>query len=401
MSEIRGTQLTYLGLSLLAKCQTGQELHFSRVAMGDGKAADSQDLRQLTGLINPKLNLPIKSVTVSGVGTTIMETELKNVNLAAGFFAKEVGIFAMDGTTEILYAVRNTGDDSEYIPAGGGSEIWDLIYDVVTVVDQADNITATINGDIAYVTRLDFNEHVDSINPHPNAPSLKTEVTTADRFWAQNQSDNHLHPISLDNARNLILGDQASTIPTLRNRVNQLEIEQSNIALKLVAENDCPDSNLLLAEDFVVPDKIDTFTVQVLSIVAGDNGIDVETLTGIIPGAWYWVTDGVNQEYIQIKSCIKNGSVYRILVNSNIINTYSVPDTIIYRTTAEIDNTGVAYGAGDKKGFNWAPNITWSGVSANVATTAVLATTQTNADTFVQSGDVAFTSDGLFTLSAN
>lgn len=401
MGEIRGTKLTYAGLSLLAKCQTGQELHFSRVAMGDGKAADTQDLRQLTGLINPKLNLPIKSVSVTGVGTTIMETELKNVNLTAGFFAREVGIFALDGDNEILYAVRNTGDDSEYIPAGGGSEVWDLIYDVVTVVDQADNITATINGDIAYVTRLDFNAHVDSVTPHPNAPSLKNEVTTADKFWAQSQSDNHLHPISLDNTRNVILGDQASTIPMLRSRVNQLEIEQANIALKMVAENDCPDSNLLLAEDFVVPDKIDTFAVKVKSVVAGDNGIDVQTLNGIILGAWYWITDGVNQEYIQVKSCIKNGSVYRILITSNIVNTYSIDDTMIYRTTSEIDNTGVAYGAGDKKGFNWQPATVWKGVIANVASIAKVETTQANADTFEQSGDVAFTADGLFTIAAN
>lgn len=400
MSDIRGTQLTYAGQNLLAKCLTGQELHFSRVAMGDGTVAEGQNLRQLTGLVNPKLNLPIKSVSVTGVGTTVIETQLKNVSLTAGFTAREVGIYAMDNDTEILYAVRNTGDDSEYIPAGGGSEVWDLIYDVVTVVDQADNITATINGDIAYVTRLDFYDHVNSTMPHPNAPSLKTDVTTTDKFWVQSASDKHLHGMSLDNARTLILGDQASTIPVLSGRVNQVETELSNIALKLVAENDCPDSNMLLAEDFATPDKIDTFAVQVLSIVAGDNGIDVQTLTGIIPGAWYWVTDGVSQEYIQVKSCIKNGSVYRILVNSNIANTYTVTDTMIYRTTAEIGSS-VAYGSGDKKGFNWVPGTTWAGVSANAASVVKVDTSQSNADSFTKIGDVAFTADGLFTLATN
>ena len=397
---MRATQLTYQGLTLLAKAQTGQELHFTRVVMGDGTVLDGQDLRQLTGLVNPKLELPINAVTVSGVGTTVIETQLKNVNLTAGFFAREVGIFALDGTNEILYAIRNTGADSEYIPAGGGSEVWDLIYDVMTVVDQATNITANINGDIAYVTRVDFNAHVDSATPHPNAPSLKTDVTTADKFWVQSASDKHLHGMSLDNTRTLILGDQASTIPTLRNRVRQLETELANIALRQVAENECPDSNMLIAEDFEVPDKIDTFTVNVKSIVAGDNGIDVETLTNIIPGAWYWVTDGVSQEYIQVKSCIKNGSVYRILVNSNIVNTYNVDNTMIFRTTAEI-GVGVAYGSGDKKGFNWQPPIVWQGVVSNVATTERLQTTQANADAFTKSGDVAFTADGLFTLATN
>lgn len=399
MSEVRGTKLTYLGFDLLAKCQAGQELHFTRVAMGDGKVLESQDLRQLTGLVSPKMNLPIKSIKVSGKGTTIMETELKNVSLTEGFFAREVGIFATDSDKgEILYAIRNTGDDSEYIPAGGGSEVWDLIYDVVTVVDQAENITATINGDVAYVTRLDFYEHVDSTAPHPNAPSLKSDVTTTDKFWVQSASDKHLHGMSLDNTRTLILGDQASTIPTLRSRVSQLEIEQANIALRLEAENKCPNSNMLLAEDFQVPDKIDTLAIKVKSIVAGDNGIDVKTLVGITPGAWFWVTDGVNQEYIQNKSCIKNGDVFRMLITSNIVNTYNIENTMIYRTTAEIA-AGVAYGSGDKKGFNWTPSLAWAGVVSNVAMSMSLETTQANADAFAQSGDVAFTLDGYFTIN--
>jgi hypothetical protein len=230
--------------------------------------------------------------------------------------------------------------------------------------------------------------------------SLKNEVITADRFWVQNQSDNHLHPISLDNARTLILGDQASTIPTLRSRVNQLETEQSNIALKMVAENDCPDSNLLLCEDFVVPDKIDTFTCKVLSVVAGDNGIDVATLDGIIPGAWYTISDGVSQEYFQIRSCIKNGTVFRILADKNLVNTYTIADTILLRSTSEI-GVGVAYGSGDKKGFNWSPSLKWQGVNANVASTIKSETTQDKIDNFTIDGDITFTPGGLITLGGN
>ena len=115
-------------------------------------------------MIAPKLNLPIKSIEITGVGTTVMETELKNDDLKAGFFAREVGIFAQDPETktEVLYAYRNTGDDSEYVPAGGASEVWNLIYDVVTVVDQAENVTAVINGNVAYNTRVDFYAHRDS-----------------------------------------------------------------------------------------------------------------------------------------------------------------------------------------------------------------------------------------------
>ena len=32
----RGTKLTYKGIELLTQCQTGKELHFSKVVLGDG-----------------------------------------------------------------------------------------------------------------------------------------------------------------------------------------------------------------------------------------------------------------------------------------------------------------------------------------------------------------------------
>ena len=399
MSNIRGTQVTYAGLNLLAACQTGTELHFTRVVMGDGKVADDQNMRQLTGLVSPKLTLPIKSVKVTGVGTTVLETELKNQNLAQGFHAREVGIFATgsDGT-EILYAVRNTGDDSEYVPAGGGSEVWDLIYDVVTVVDQADNITATINGDIAYITRVDFQEHSESAD-HPYFGPAATTGTT---LLTADDTGNKLHRISLDDTRTLILGDSAATIPVLRSRVSQLEIDQANMALKMQAETDLPDLPLLLAEDFTNPDKIDTYSVKVNSAVAGDNGIDIQTDYGVITGAWYWISDGINQEYIQIKAVIKNGSVYRVLATDNLKNTYNLPATYMYRTTSMILD-GTASGSGDRKGFQWIPNADkWTGKQADSTATNYIQSTQKNASEFnVLEGNIYFTADGKITIGGN
>lgn len=396
--QSRGTVLTYAGMDLLAKCQTGKALHFSRVTMGDGVLPQGQNIRELTDLISPKMNLPIKDIIIDGTGISIMETELKNINLTTCIKAREVGVFALDGETEILYAIRNTGEDSEYIPAGGGAEIVDMMYDIVTVVDQAENITATINGGIAYVTRLEFYDYRDKhADLHATMPQLKEQVTDTTTFWAQKDNDNNLHPIGIDDARRVILGGEASTLPSLKNRVTQLEREQANISLAITAQQIYYDYNMLLSEDFIVPDKIDTFACNVLSVVAGDNGIDVENLSGLVPGSWYTITDGVNQEYFQVRSCIKNGSVFRILANKNLNNTYKIDETLILRSTAEI-GIGVVYGSGDKKGFNWSPSLVWQGVESNVATTIKLETTQEKADEFEIDGEIAFTSGGLVTL---
>lgn len=401
MSMARSTQLTYKGLELLARGQLGKEINFTRVIMGDGEIGEAQDIRQLEGLVAPKLELPIKSINITGVGTVVMEAELKNNNLSAGFFAKEVGIFAKEGTegNEILYAYRNTADDSEYIPAGGGSEVWNLLYDIVTVIDQAENITANIDGSVAYVTKLDYNEHVDSTNPHKKFLQIGNEVTTAQVINCDvRQAGDKLNNISIDNLRLQVLGD-TSTIPVLNSRVRQLERENANLALRLEAEGMMPDCNMLLAENFKNPDSVDRFEVNVTSCAAGDDSIDVLSNYGFIVGSWYWITDGVHAEYVQVKSVIKNGSVYRVILTKPLTETYQIEQTKIYRTTAWISESGVVYGSGDVLGVTYKPTITWRGTSeGGVAdSNEQLLTSQDNADNFSVDG-VVFTDSDLVSL---
>ena len=403
MSMARSTQLTYKGLELLARGQLGKEINFTRVIMGDGEIGEAQDIRQLEGLVAPKLELPIKSINITGVGTVVMEAELKNNNLSAGFFAKEVGIFAKEGDDgeEILYAYRNTADDSEYIPAGGGSEVWNLLYDIVTVVDQAENITANIDGSVAYVTKLDYNEHVDSTNPHKEFLQIGNEVTTAQVINCDvRQAGDKLNHISIDNLRLQVLGD-TSTIPVLNSRVRQLERENANLALKLEAEGMMPDCTMLLAENFENPDSVDRFEVDVTSCAAGDDSIDVLSNYGFIVGSWYWITDGVHAEYVQVKSIIKNGSVYRVILTKPLVETYQIEQTKIYRTTAWISEQGIVHGSGDVLGVTYTPTITWRGTSeGGVAdSNEQLLTSQDNADNFSIKGLIAFNDSDLATLS--
>lgn len=416
MSSTRGTRLTYAGLNALAKCQQDKELHFTRVVMGDGTISEDQDIRQLSGLVSPRLVLPIKSIKITGTGTTVLETELKNTNLEKGFMAREVGIFIIDpdtltktesggkttyNGTEILYAVRNTGNDSDYVPAGGGSDVWNILYDVVTVIDQAENVTANINGDVAYVTRVDFNDHESAVSPHPNFMRAGNEVNTAAYINCDYTAPgDKINYISADHLKTQILGDM-SDMPTLQARVRQLERENANLALKMEAENKMPDCNMLLAENFKEPDSIDTLSIKVTSCAAGDDSIDLERLYGVITGSWYWIADGVNDEFIQVKSCIKNGSVYRIITAQKLLNTYDLANTYIYRTTADI-SMGEALGAGDKRGFVYSPSFQWAGAMANTSKDILFQMTQDKADTFdvdCTGGSIVFGADGLASIA--
>lgn len=189
----------------------------------------------------------------------------------------------------------------------------------------------------------------------------------------------------------------SSEIALLKSRVNQVEIEESNILMKMEANNDCPNSNLVMYEDLKNPSKIDQFLVKVTSIAAGSNAVDIATLKNVLPGAYYTLSDGVTQEVVQIKSCIRNGSVLRVLTTANIVGNFTVADTYLYRTTTEIES-GVAYGSGDKKGFNWTPNTTWKGATSSTQVTQASDTSQSNSDSFTNSNEITYTSDGKLSI---
>ena len=399
----RSTQLTYEGLNLLAGCQLGQELRFTRVVMGNGDIPEGQDIKALKSLVNPVLELPIVSAKATGVGTVKIGCRLKNAGLPDGYWAKEVGIFAQSGENrkEILYAYRNTGDKSEYVPAGGGSEIWDFTYNVITVIDQAKNITAVFNGEASYVDIIEFMNHEESENPHPNFLKKGEEVTTADNLVCGLSEDSReLNHISMDNLKRQMLGD-ISDIPLLNSRVRQLERENAALALKMEAENMMPDCNMLLAENFVNPDSIDRLEIQVTSCTAGDDSIDVEINYGFIVGSYYWITDGVHAEYVQVKSVIKNGSIYRIILDKPLTETYLIEATKIYRTTAWISEQGTVYGSGDVLGVVYKNETVWQGTTSGgtAESNVKLGTSLDNADNFTTQGDVEFNADGLITIS--
>ena len=118
MGQYNGMTLTTAGLQLEAKAQTGTQLAFTRVALGDGELAAGQSLAALTGLIHWKMDLPITSLAVIGTGTARMTVVLQNAELETGFFAREMGVYATDPDVgEILYAVANAG--AVQITAGG------------------------------------------------------------------------------------------------------------------------------------------------------------------------------------------------------------------------------------------------------------------------------------------
>jgi len=150
--------LTDKGRDLRAKAETGVTLQFTRMAVGDGEL-NGQELKELESLISERASLDIVSMNVIGNGTSRVRAAIDNHDLESGYYVREIGLFAQDPDVgEILYSVANAGDKADYMPAYSGSEIVESIIDLITVVGDAQEVTAVIDESLVYVTVRDLLE---------------------------------------------------------------------------------------------------------------------------------------------------------------------------------------------------------------------------------------------------
>jgi hypothetical protein len=158
MANFGDLRLTVLGTVLQGKAQTGTELRFTRVAIGDGVLPDGSSLEDLTALIHEKMSVAINEILLNNDLATLT-VAFSNGGLTSGFYIRELGIFANDPDAgEILYAVANAGVTPDYLPAAGAN-IVEEIFEVVTTVGSATNVTAIIDNSLTFVTHQQFAAH--------------------------------------------------------------------------------------------------------------------------------------------------------------------------------------------------------------------------------------------------
>ena len=158
MANFPGLILTDAGRQLQAKAQIGQQLQFTRVGLGSGTMP--ADPEALTALVSEELTVSIQSFEVIGDGTSKIRAILTNDGLATGFFVREIGVFARDPDTlvETLYSYANSDTQSDFLPAGGGATVVEQIFDLITVIGTATNVTAVIDDFITIATKADIEE---------------------------------------------------------------------------------------------------------------------------------------------------------------------------------------------------------------------------------------------------
>ena len=288
VKKINGMKLTSAGLNILSQALLGAQILFTRVGLGDGEFDyENESVLDITALRNWQKDLPITELKIVGNGTVVLVCKQANSDVVDGFFCKEYGVFATDPADgkEKLYSYVNFGDESSYLPNNLGPVIEDLKVGITTVIRNAENVIAVLDESFAYTAQQEFKDHINAAHPHPNIPNHYNDVTNADHFWVT-LNDNHLHKLSVENAKQILLDGKSEDDDDLK-----LLIAEKELGLE---------SNVLIVEEFNPITELDEFTCKVVSCAKGGRLIGIDTLDGIIKGAYYWIADGVNQELIQI-----------------------------------------------------------------------------------------------------
>ncbi len=144
----REAVLTAKGIALLAKAQAGRcTIVLTKAASGSGSYSDGEALTNRTALKEQKQQFPLSMVKTQNASNVYVKFVMTNKqdggNLKAGYYVKEVGIFATDPDEgEILYAIAVAITNQwDYMPAYNDLIPSTITVDFLTEVANADTVT--------------------------------------------------------------------------------------------------------------------------------------------------------------------------------------------------------------------------------------------------------------------
>lgn len=183
MPNWNGLVLTKKGQLLQAKVGTGIVLALTKMKLGSGVLPEGTSLEDLTDLVTPEQNVGIaaKEVLTDQKMCKISAT-ITNVGLSAGYYVRELGVFANDPDDgEILYAV--TSDSApDYLPPEGGSTAVSQEFAVYISASNASDVEVSIDpgalATMGYV-QLSINTHNEDPESHPDIREKITDDIAA------------------------------------------------------------------------------------------------------------------------------------------------------------------------------------------------------------------------------
>ena len=147
--------ITKQGALLAAKTLQGKKIEFDHAEVGSGNL--SGNAVDKTALTTKVLECPIQKVEITEETQAKVSFVFKNTDASNAFYFREIGLFAIDPDTKakVLYAYANAGTTAEYINNSIAEKIEKHIA-INVIVDNASNVTITLDSSEIYVTEQDL-----------------------------------------------------------------------------------------------------------------------------------------------------------------------------------------------------------------------------------------------------
>lgn len=268
-------QLTDYGMSLLIRAIGGEQITFTRMAIGNGDVPAGTDPASLNNLINEQLSFGIASIEAADTGSVRIIGRFDSTEIVNDFRWKELGIFCKgEDDVEKLYAYCNDGNNAGMLKANASDVTAEQSVGLIVEVGTASSVTAIIAPSVLYVQQSEFDAHLQASNPHGidkntiglgNVPNVSTN----------NQTPTYTIPSS---ASNLTSGETLSTAfgKIARTVMNMI----SHISNHSNPHGDTPES--IGAADEEHTHSAADITSGTLSTIRGGTGKNTWSKNGIV-----------------------------------------------------------------------------------------------------------------------
>lgn len=182
MSVFNSKTITNAGMNLIAQGMAGGSINFKSILLGSGTFT-GQDMANQTDLVKVENTLAITGVNRNG-STVSLTATLTPQQIQNDYAWSELGVIAEGATGgDILYLYGHTAQTST-ISRNGLDE---KIIQVTLLVSNVQNVTATVDNSLVYLTQAELNNHNTGNQSHADIrqalEQVRQDVANIDVSW--------------------------------------------------------------------------------------------------------------------------------------------------------------------------------------------------------------------------
>ena len=161
MATWNDNAITDVGLELLEQSLTsGKVLTLSRAAVGSGhiESAALKDQTELSSALPDVTVLIAEQVRLDGSSGLQLKLQIRNDGISEACTFKQVGIYASDGETEVLFAIYQDANGEE-IPSSVDYPDFMEIFTAVIALSQTYDVNVNVSS-LAFITRAELEKRL-------------------------------------------------------------------------------------------------------------------------------------------------------------------------------------------------------------------------------------------------